>query len=81
VAVHRDDKQLDRSLDVWVQTTDGRQATGTLAADATVLRLQLPSPARTSSPTATPPPPPRSDCNPPYTLDADGVRIPKRHCQ
>lgn len=23
---------------------------------------------------------PRSDCNPPYTLDADGVRVPKRHC-
>ncbi len=35
--------------------------------------------------TARPPPettskPPKGDCNPPYTIDARGVRVPKAHC-
>ncbi len=40
------------------------------------------SPARAPGPhrVLPPPPPPKNDCDPPYTLGADGVRIPKRHC-
>jgi eukaryotic-like serine/threonine-protein kinase len=42
-----------------------------------------PPPATTAAPpekTAAPPPPAKPDCNPPYTLDANGVRIPKAQC-
>jgi len=34
----------------------------------------------TSDTTAATPPTPKTDCNPPYTLDANGVRIPKPQC-
>ena len=38
-------------------------------------------PGRRISPPLPPTPPAaKADCDPPYTLDADGVRIPKRHC-
>jgi serine/threonine-protein kinase len=37
-------------------------------------------PATTSTGAATSAPVPKADCNPPYTLDANGVRIPKAQC-
>ncbi len=38
--------------------------------------------AKTSTPAATgaPPSTPKGDCNPPYTIDARGVRVPKPNC-
>jgi serine/threonine-protein kinase len=37
-------------------------------------------PATETAPTPTKPPPPKGDCNPPYTIDSRGVRVPKVHC-
>ena len=41
-----------------------------------------PTGTRTPAPatTAAPPPTPKADCNPPYTIDARGHRVPKRDC-
>ncbi len=35
---------------------------------------------RTPPQPARPPPPSRADCNPPYTIDGQGVKVPKRQC-
>lgn len=37
-------------------------------------------PQPTETATATKPPPSKGDCNPPYTIDSRGVRVPKIHC-
>ena len=52
-------------------------------------RVEPRPPAKTSTPPASTAPPkstrtaapePKSDCNPPYTIDSRGVRVPKPHC-
>ncbi len=40
-----------------------------------------PTPSATTAPTAAPPPPPpAANCNPPFTIDAEGIRHPKPEC-
>jgi serine/threonine-protein kinase len=68
-----------RPLRLEVFASDGRKVVTNLAPGATSLRVDFagrPSAARPSAP----PRAPSSDCNPPYTLDSDGVRHPKRQC-
>lgn len=45
---------------------------------ATTTAAPPPPPTRTSPPPR--PPAPKGDCNPPYTIDSRGVRVPKLHC-
>ncbi len=69
-----------------VTATQRPPGTGKTAGGKTAATADAP-PTATATATATvtatetaKPPPPKTDCNPPYTLDSNGVRIPKPQC-